>query len=72
MIINIDKIKIQHRQIIATITDRILKFEAMIKKPLVTNYTFFTDISFSRISSFAYIFLSQYNIYKINLSKSRN
>ena len=37
---NIAKIKTQHRQIMATITNGILKFEPMIKIPIVANYTF--------------------------------
>ena len=31
-------------QIMTTITDRILKFEPMIKKPIIANYTLFTAI----------------------------
>ena len=32
-----------------------LKFESMIEKLIMANYTFFTAINFSRINSFAYI-----------------
>ena len=39
---NIAYIKTQNRQIMATIAYRILKFETMSKKPIVTNYAFFT------------------------------
>ena len=38
---NIAYIKTQHHQIMANITHRILKFETMIKKPIVTNHIFF-------------------------------
>ena len=48
---NIANIKTQHRQIMTTITDRILKFEPIIKKPIVANYKFLTVITFSRINS---------------------
>ena len=48
---NIAYIKIQHHQIMATIAYRSLKFEKMIKKQIGTNYTFFTAITFSNISS---------------------
>ena len=53
--INIAYIKAQNRQIMTTITNIILKFEPMTKKPLVTNHAFFTSITFSRIDSSAYI-----------------
>ena len=49
---NISKIKTQHHQIMTTITDRILKFKPMIKTSVVANYTSFTAITFSNISSF--------------------
>ena len=45
----------QNRQIMVTIAFRILKFESMIKKPIVTNHTFFISITFSRINLFSYI-----------------
>ena len=38
-----------------TVTDRMLKFKRIIKKPIVANIKFFTDVTFSRIISFAYI-----------------
>ena len=38
-------IKTQHSQIMAIITNRILKFKLMIKKSIVTNHTFFTYLS---------------------------
>ena len=41
-------------QIMTTIAYRILKFESMIKKPIVVSHTFFTFITYSRINSFAY------------------
>ena len=52
---NIAYIKTQNLQIMATLAYRILKFEPMIKKLIVTNHAFFTGITFSRINSFAYI-----------------
>ena len=65
---NIAYIKTQNRQIMATIACRILKFKSVIKKPLVTNPTFFTSITLSRINSFAYInyeiHLSKYNFHQ--------
>ena len=39
---NIANIKHEYCQIMTTITDRVLKFEPMIKKPIAANYTFFT------------------------------
>ena len=45
-------IKTQHRQVMTTITDRILKFKPMIKKPIVTNHSFFIVITFSKTNSF--------------------
>ena len=39
----------------ATITYKILKFEPKTKKPVVTNYTFFTVITFSNINFFTQI-----------------
>ena len=50
---NIAYIKTQHCQIMATVTYMILKFEPMIEKSILTNYTFFTVISFSNINFFA-------------------
>ena len=38
----------------ATIAYKIFKFEPMIKNPIVTIHAFFTSLTFSRISSFAY------------------
>ena len=38
---NVDNIKTQHRQIMTTITDRILILEPITKTPLVENYIFF-------------------------------
>ena len=49
---NIAKTKIHNCQIMTAITNRILKFEPMIKIPILTNYTLFTIINFSRINSF--------------------
>ena len=50
--INATIVNTQHRQIMATIIDRILKFEPTIEKPIVANYTFCIVIFFSRINSF--------------------
>ena len=47
-------LKTQNRQMVATIAYRILKFDSMIKKPIVTNDIFLTSITF-RINSFVYI-----------------
>ena len=38
---DVDNIKTQHRQIMTTITDRILILEPITKTPLVENYIFF-------------------------------
>ena len=48
-------IKLQHRQIVITTKYIILKFEPIIKKLIVANYTFFTVITFSNINFFPYI-----------------
>ena len=50
---NIAYIKTQHRQTMATIAYRILKFEPMIKKSIVANQTFFTANTFSNDNYFA-------------------
>ena len=52
---NIAKSKTQPCQIMATITNRILKFEPIIKILIVTNYALFTIISFSKINFVTYI-----------------
>ena len=52
---NISKTKAQYQQIMTTITNGILKFEPMIKIPMMTNHTFFTVITFSYINSFTEI-----------------
>ena len=52
---NIANINSQHRQLMTTITYEILNFEPMIKKPIVTNYTFFPAVTFININSFTYI-----------------
>ena len=49
---NIANIKIQHQEIMTTITNRILKIKPVIKISIVTNHTFFAIITFSYISSF--------------------
>ena len=49
---NIAYIKTQYRQIMGTITCRILKFETMIKKPIPTNHTFLNVITFRNINYF--------------------
>ena len=48
----IANIKTQYYQIMTTILSRILKFKPVIKKPIVTNHTFFIATSFSNIPSF--------------------
>ena len=50
---NITDTETQLRQIMATTAYGILKFEPMIKKTIVANYTFFTVIIFRNINSFA-------------------
>ena len=40
---------------ITTIAYRVLKFESMIKEPIVGSHTFFAVVTFSKINSFAYI-----------------
>ena len=67
---NIANSKTQHRQIITTITYRILKFEPLIKKPIVTNYTFCTVITTASINSSLKSVLLQYSIYKTYLLKT--
>ena len=52
---NIAKIKTQHHEIMPTVANGILKFEPIIKKPIVTSYKFLNVITFSNIISFAYI-----------------
>ena len=52
---NIAYIKTHHRQIIAAITYRILKFEPMITKPIVANQKLFAVVTFSNINSSTYI-----------------
>ena len=52
---NIAYIKTQHRQILAAIEYKILKFEPIIKRPTVINHALRTVITFSRINSFAYV-----------------
>ena len=46
---NMANIKTQHRQIMTTITNKILKCKPIIKKPIVANYTFYTVITSSNI-----------------------
>ena len=48
---NIAKIKTQYCQIVTTITNIVLKFKPVMKIPVVTNYIFFTVITFSNINS---------------------
>ena len=48
---NITKIKTQHRQIMASIINRIVKFKPMIKRAIVTNYTFYTAYILLRLIS---------------------
>ena len=50
---NIANIKTKHCKIMTTITNRILKFELKIKKPIVTDNAFFTVITFRNIISLA-------------------
>ena len=54
---NIAYTETKNCQIMAYILYTILKFESVIKKPIVTNDAFFTAITFSRINSFPYITL---------------
>ena len=54
---NITYIKTQHRLIMTTIGYRILKFEPMVKKPVVTNYIYFLMLLFS-VGSIPSIILS--------------
>ena len=49
---DITHIKAQYCQIMTMITKGILKFEPVIKIPIVANYAFFTVITFSNINSF--------------------
>ena len=44
----------QHRKNMATIAYRILKFESMIKEPIVAKHKFFA-VTFNRINPFTYI-----------------
>ena len=48
-------IKTQNCLTMATIAYRILKFEYMVKKPIVPNHGLFYFITFSRVNSFPYI-----------------
>ena len=49
----------------------VLRFESIIKKPIATNYEFFTFITVSRIKFFPYInFIVIIQIYKIYLLKA--
>ena len=47
---NIAYIKIQHCQIMAIVTNRILKFKPMIKKPVVADNILFTVITFTNFN----------------------
>ena len=51
MIIAILLILTQHGQIMTTIAHRILKFESMIKKPIMANYALFSIVTFSKFNS---------------------
>ena len=55
---NIAYINTQNRQIMPTIAYRILTFESIIIKGIVTNHAFFAVVTFSKISSFTYIYLN--------------
>ena len=48
---NIANIKTKYCQIMTTITNRILKFKPMIKKPIAVDNKLLTVITFSRINS---------------------
>ena len=52
---NIAFMKTQNCKIMTTIVNIILKFESMIKKPLIANHAFFAVVTFSKINSFAHI-----------------
>ena len=49
---NIANIKAQHQQTMTTIKNRFLKFEPMIKIPIVAGDSFFIVITFSNSSSY--------------------
>ena len=52
---SITKTKTQNYHVMKTMIYRILKFQPMIEKPMVTNYTFFTVITFNNINSFTWV-----------------
>ena len=52
---NVANIKTQYHQIMTTIENGILKFEPMINKSIVANYTCFTVFTFNNNNSFTYI-----------------
>ena len=52
---NAANFKLQHRQIMTTIANKILKFKPMTKIPIVTSHNYFAIITFSRVHSFIYI-----------------
>ena len=45
----IAKIKIQHRQIVTTISNQILRFKPMAEIPIMTNHIFITVITFRNV-----------------------
>ena len=53
--INITYINIKRCQIMTTIAYIILKFESVIKKPIMANSTLFAVVTFRKINSSAYI-----------------
>ena len=48
---HIAKINTQYRQIMTITTNKIWKFKAMNKIPIVTNYTFFAVFAFNKVNS---------------------
>ena len=63
--------KTHHRQFMTTITNRILKFEPMIKKPIAGNHTFLLLFLLATSIPSLISILLEYNIYKAHLSKSK-
>ena len=58
---DITKTKTQHYQITTVISNKILIFKPLIKKPIATNRALFTVINFSDISIYCYQFLAILN-----------
>ena len=58
---DITKTKTQYYQIMTVISNKILIFKPLIKKPIATNRALFTVINFSDISIYCYQFLAILN-----------